>query len=56
MKRYSISVIPWLMFIFFAVLVSYFAWQVGKKLTYKYAYKAMVEQTVREMVNGEALK
>lgn len=32
------------------------AWYVGRKVNYSFAYKSLVEQTVRELVKPESLK
>ncbi len=37
-------------------LVAYIAWQFERKWHYKWSYRSMVQDTVREMVKQEALK
>jgi uncharacterized protein YneF (UPF0154 family) len=35
---------------------AYGMWYVGKMLSYEFMYESFVEETIREMVNKEALK
>ena len=46
--------------VFVAVILvgflSYFSWQIGKKINYKFSYQSMVQSEIRDMVKQEALK